>query len=433
MASAVIAVPLNYGHIDADADYSLLGEADDVSNPSDAVHETDMQAGTYAGQSMVDGTGRHDQGPSVHNMAGAPYGLPGYKESHDWVNDIDIFSPLVFEWNFYGASLDTPVTTEIESKTAWETYIADDSIKFPNCQVGGPDFDVNFYMSQNELTTISCGAAIKSFLSTGIYEGKKAYNAVTFTNDNENAAFAVNGAAGVNAPAWRMKPYNSWLPSDTFTWSLWAKNTAGSYSNNAWQMLLNIRLLNDVDTNHKLSLLSGGGNGDQVVMVYINKFSADGWMPCSPDDNAATRYHTPAGPGSTTVRATGASPGFEGTDASNWFGQAKWYHIAHKFEKVGSSYESSLYINGKKCVTTTANEQPEQSKLPTSGKCRSDDGNVDCGGPWIADHWSDDRVAEMANVRYFGREALSDEKIEALRKADINAMPCLEGSDSCVA
>merc|ERR1711998_541568 len=96
------------------------------------------------------------------------------------------------------------------------------------------------------------------------------------------------------------KPYNSWLPSDTFTWSLWAKNTAGSYSNGAWQMLLNIRLLNDADTNHKLSLLSGGGNGDQVVMVYINKFSADGWMPCSPDDNAAGRYHTPAG-GSTTV------------------------------------------------------------------------------------------------------------------------------------
>jgi hypothetical protein len=178
-----------------------LGEA---NGPTDLMHALDQQAGTEEGKAAFDGTGRHDRGPDsgIHNMAGAPYGLPGYKDSPDWVNDVDIFSPLVFEWHFYGASLDTPTTSEIESKTAWETYLAQDqaSAGYPNCAIGNPDFNVNSYMAANEMTGVSCGTAVQEYLQTGVYEGKKSYNAVQYFADESltSPAYAVtNNAHGL--------------------------------------------------------------------------------------------------------------------------------------------------------------------------------------------------------------------------------------------
>merc|ERR1711990_666681 len=235
LAALVVAVPVKKmnGEWEPVDDAVELGESNSMmpdvsssglgeSNPTEAIAATDMQAGTYEGQSMVDGTGRHDQGPSIHNMAGAPYGLPGYKESHDWVNDVDIFSPLVFDWEFHGASLDTPVTTEIESKTAWQTYLADSSIKFPNCVAGTPDFDVVDYMRNNEYTSSSCGEGIEMYLSQGVYSGyKDTIYSASFTDydNNERVGYAI----GLNT-AKQLYPRNTFKPSKTFTWSFWYKD-----------------------------------------------------------------------------------------------------------------------------------------------------------------------------------------------------------------
>jgi hypothetical protein len=411
----------------------ILGEG---NGPTDLMHALDQQAGTEEGKAAFDGTGRHDRGPDsgIHNMAGAPYGLPGYKESHDWVNDVDIFSPLVFEWHFYGASLDTPTTSEIESKTAWETYLAQDqaSAGYPNCAIGNPDFNVNSYMAANEMTGVSCGTAVQEYLQTGVYEGKKSYNAVQYFADESltSPAYAVtNNAHG-------LYPKDTFYPDEaaTFTWSMWVKNGEDGVgkTTNKWQDLINIRKKSGTHS-RDYNIIAGGGNGNQVVMIWLRGFGLS-WMPCSPWDNSLRNYGSTA----TTFRASGASPNFESDSKSSWFQKTQWYHVVHTFQPVGSSYDSTLYINGKKCVTSRGNGQPDitkYSKFHSSGSCRSQGGLKDCGGPFLADGssgWRSDKIDEMALMRHFPKQALTDDMVSALYVGDKTAMPCLAGESSCL-
>jgi len=442
LACAVTAVPINNGHVDMhEMDMHYLGEGngmmpgeasvlgEDAFNPSDAVHNQDMQAGSLATagaiQPAFDGTGRHDRGPSIHNMAGAPYGLPGYKESHDWVNDIDIFSPIVFDWHFYGASLDTPTTNEIESKTAWEAYLAQDqaSAGYPNCAVGNPDFDVNQYMQNNQLTTNSCGQAVKEYLTTGMYEGKHAYNGIQYFNADGKEAFSVSSRQS-------LYPQNTYYPSTTFTWSMWAKHSGPTSS---WQELINVRKKQNDGFHHDYNIISGGASSNQVVMVYMNPGNPFNWMACSPWDNSRSDYNNIA----TTFRGTGATPGYENDNQASWFQRPTWYHVVHTFAAVGSAYDSTLYLNGKKCVSMQGNDMPyivNPSKYNLgSGTCTGQGGTVDCGGPWIAEGaWSYDKMAELARVRYFPEEALNDDKVQALYLSDKTSLPCLDGDGSCL-
>merc|ERR1712096_13234 len=62
------------------------------------------------------GTGRFKK---TGNFAGAPYGLPGYKESHDWITDVDYFMPVMFNWRFYAAKYKLKGKSEAEVKADW--------------------------------------------------------------------------------------------------------------------------------------------------------------------------------------------------------------------------------------------------------------------------------------------------------------------------
>merc|ERR1712139_73195 len=72
------------------------------------------------------------------------------------------------------------------------------------------------------MTGVSCGTAVQEYLQTGVYEGKKSYNAVQYFADESltSPAYAVtNNAHG-------LYPKDTFYPDEaaTFTWSMWVKN-----------------------------------------------------------------------------------------------------------------------------------------------------------------------------------------------------------------
>merc|ERR1711964_526168 len=119
-----------------------------------------------------EGTGRFKK---TANFPGAPYGLPGYKESHDWVNDIDYFSPLIFSWQFYAAEYKLTGKTEAEVKTDWLNVGLKADAQYPNCRQGNKMFSLNMYYRANPsiqgATGGLCKALLDNYLKTGLFAG----------------------------------------------------------------------------------------------------------------------------------------------------------------------------------------------------------------------------------------------------------------------
>jgi len=121
-----------------------------------------------------EGTGRFKK---TANFPGAPYGLPGYKESHDWVNDIDYFNPLIFDWQFYAAEYKLTGKTETEVKTDWLNVGLKADAVYPKCRQGNKMFSLNMYYRANPLikdkTGGNCKKILTQYLKEGLFAGAK--------------------------------------------------------------------------------------------------------------------------------------------------------------------------------------------------------------------------------------------------------------------
>lgn len=118
---------------------------------------------------------------------GPTYGLPGYKESHDWLDDVDNFSPLVFDWKYYKAKCASAASckdkdgnegtalgdmSEAEVKAHWiETGMK-------RCDVASSTFSAAYYITTNNLEDYIdddgnpvCDKGIKHFLEDGVFDG----------------------------------------------------------------------------------------------------------------------------------------------------------------------------------------------------------------------------------------------------------------------
>jgi hypothetical protein len=121
-------------------------------------------------------TGRINPLPdTIANFAGPKYGLPGYKESHNWeVPEINIFSPLIFNWKFYASMYGLENATRTQVRENWHKYIKDAT--YPNCRQGHFLFSLDKYI-EKETPDIkakignSCMKALTEFLSVGLFEG----------------------------------------------------------------------------------------------------------------------------------------------------------------------------------------------------------------------------------------------------------------------
>jgi len=156
-----------------------------------------------ASADMDAGRGGTGRAAGVGNFPGPRYGLPGYKASHNWEgsNDVDLLSPLMFDWKAYLLKYKVPDKTESGAKTDWLAKLK--SLKYPNCRQGRyhshppGGFSLKLYYDAHKAgmklgATPSCQSIAQSFLSQGIFEGKAWASAMpgeqTPLNDGKDVA-----------------------------------------------------------------------------------------------------------------------------------------------------------------------------------------------------------------------------------------------------
>merc|ERR1711865_284189 len=109
---------------------------------------------------------------------GPAYGKPGYKESHNWEKDSDLFAPVVFDWKFYQAMYDTELAdmSEAQVRQYWVETANADAMVYPDCNQASSQFSMNMYYRANpglESTTGGvCKMIVEDYLNNGIYDGK---------------------------------------------------------------------------------------------------------------------------------------------------------------------------------------------------------------------------------------------------------------------
>jgi hypothetical protein len=134
-----------------------------------------------------------------NNFVGPKYGLPGYKESHNWEDDADMMSPLIFDYRMYRVLIEETVAdaegmTEEALKTHWMQKIEENA--YDKCPQGHLWFDANsFYEIHKDQPETSMGGAackliIKTYLEKGIFEGFARSKHQTTVPTSGNTKFA---------------------------------------------------------------------------------------------------------------------------------------------------------------------------------------------------------------------------------------------------
>lgn len=144
--------------------------AAEVSELGDPNRNDAANAEMDAGQAGL--TSRPNQ---MLNMPGPAYGNPGYKESHNWESDVDIYSPVIFNKQFYAAKYALADHNEAAIKADWKgTGLAADLVA-PNCRQATADFSLNVYADNNptavESSGGSCAKLLEQYMNQGLFDG----------------------------------------------------------------------------------------------------------------------------------------------------------------------------------------------------------------------------------------------------------------------
>merc|ERR1712224_1003785 len=114
-------------------------------------------------------------GTQTLNMPGPAYGKPGYKESHNWESDVDVYSPIVFNQKYYAAKYVLADKNEAELKADWKDAGLAADLTAPDCRQGTADFSLNAYAEKNpavaETTGGNCAKLLESYLGQGLFDG----------------------------------------------------------------------------------------------------------------------------------------------------------------------------------------------------------------------------------------------------------------------
>merc|ERR1711998_102303 len=169
---------------------------------------------------------------------GPVYGLPGYKESHDWLNDVDWWSPLVFDWRYYkarcgeGCNGGDPLKNMNEGEV--KKYWVEKGMN--NNDASSTTFNCNFYVQQNEnlheelmdsTGKVKCKEAVEHFLTDGLFDGLTgtAFDGETFhvgeknywqpRSEDAHSPSGMSGSCFKNCEAGQIK----W--DKNFAWTFW--------------------------------------------------------------------------------------------------------------------------------------------------------------------------------------------------------------------
>eukprot|EP00656_Telonema_subtile_P022763 TRINITY_DN23_c0_g1_i1.p1 TRINITY_DN23_c0_g1~~TRINITY_DN23_c0_g1_i1.p1 ORF type:complete len:396 (-),score=121.95 TRINITY_DN23_c0_g1_i1:229-1416(-) len=286
--------------------------------------------GAFNSQTNMDTWGR-ETGNVKLNMVGAPHGLPGYKESHNWETDIDIWAPAVFNWQFYRAMYSDSVgeKTEGDTRKDWLQVANADDVKYPNCRQASDQFSMNMYYRANPglaaTTKGVCHEILKDYLSTGIYDGKPTYLASaekTYKN-----SLGADALAKYNESPQGKARARSLRSSDNLEWPIdRTKGNLGQvvdaqkfYSYSFW-----FKQIYTVETRGNILLygtnspkISTAPNHGKYLEVISAQTNSDQWG-CNTPDTEEFRLK-----------------------------QKQWTHVA----VVAEDKKLSVYLNGKKAVS----------------------------------------------------------------------------------
>merc|ERR1711988_1259336 len=176
-AIALVALAVEDGaevkEMDDSMDAPAAGNGGDDTHPAYITDQgTSEPQGAYA-----EGTGYYKR---MNNFVGPKYGLPGYKESHNWNDDYDILSPLVFDYRFYRALIhkepnEAALMSEEDLKTEFSSDVQ--KKKTPDCPQGNIWFNANTFYTMNKdeqeftMGGNKCPGVFQMYLTKGLYEG----------------------------------------------------------------------------------------------------------------------------------------------------------------------------------------------------------------------------------------------------------------------
>jgi hypothetical protein len=237
-------------------------------------------------------------GTRTLNMPGAPYGKPGYKESHEWETDINMWAPVVFNLDFFKAmyAADLDGKSEAQVKAYWVDTANGADVKYPDCKQASDQFSLNMYYRANPSLAASteegkCGLILKEYLSTGIYDGKSTYSSSaekTYENamsSEDLTAYQTSPQGKARATKMRRGDKSEWSLNRSegnigqvidavsyYTYTFWLKNM------NTVETTGNI--LTYGDNSPKISI---AGNHGRFLQVFSAQTNSNTWGCDTPD------------------------------------------------------------------------------------------------------------------------------------------------------
>jgi hypothetical protein len=237
-------------------------------------------------------------GTRTLNMPGPAYGNPGYKESHNWEQDTDLFAPVVFDWKFYQAMYpdDLADMTEAAVKQYWAITANADDKTYPNCHQASDQFSMNMYYRANpglEATTGGvCKMIVEDYLSNGIYDGKPTFLAGA-EKSFKDALSADDLVAYLSSPKGKARAQKMRRGGSETEWALNRQNgdlgqvieAVTYYSYTFWFMLENTveprgNIMVYGDNSPKISTAPNHGKYLEVISAQTN---TDQWGCNTPD------------------------------------------------------------------------------------------------------------------------------------------------------
>jgi len=339
--------------------------ASEVHELGDPARSDASEAEMMAGQAS---------GTQTLNMPGPRYGQPGYKESHNWEADVDVYSPTVFNQKFYAAKYGLAGQTEAEIKAAWkETGLAADATA-PNCQQANSDFSLNTYAANNpavmESTQGNCEKLLASYLSQGVFDGLSGAT-------NHKVLYCAEGQAckgdfGITKQELDTDNTNGkdkYVPSQEYTLSFWLKLSDS--------MAVDSNILHYGDQEYQRSPAVYVKAGTTNLKFSITQSNEQDFH-CSLD-----------GP----EPAAGEEPGA--------LTKKQWYHIA----LVVSSNGGKVYVDGEE-----------------KAECSNPDGTtvVQPEGThfYLGDPWSQPARAEIQGLSYYPKYKMGEAEIQAVAEIE---------------
>merc|ERR1711907_326464 len=227
-----------------DVDHTPKVPADDDEQAMKEVKESLIQEKEGRGSVPSGGETAFDEKADSVNptslFPGPVYGLPGYKESHDWLKDVDWWSPLVFEWRYYKARCAegcVKLGTKDEKGDPLKDMDEGQVKKYwlekgmDNGDVATPNFSCEYYVTSNEdlhetlldeNKVPKCKKAVQQFLTDGLFDG---LSGTSF--DGEHVSFGEGKTyqqiTSFFAPKGHQGGQIQW--SKNYAWTFWYKRT----------------------------------------------------------------------------------------------------------------------------------------------------------------------------------------------------------------